>query len=44
VLILAFAAFAILVLAWLIAPNGEGAAAPVTTAVPPLKAGEPATA
>lgn len=43
-LILVFAAFAILVLAWLLAPNGEVAATPVTAAVPPLTVGEPVTA
>ncbi|CAA9585392.1 MAG: hypothetical protein AVDCRST_MAG19-4568 [uncultured Thermomicrobiales bacterium] len=43
-LILAFAAFVILVLAWLVAPNGEVAVGPSPATVEPLTIGEPATA
>lgn len=43
-LIIAFAAFLILVLAWLVAPNGETAASPAPPAAPPRTVGEPATA
>ena len=39
-LLIAFVAFFILVLAWLIAPTGEATAAPATTPVPSLQVGE----
>ena len=39
-LLIAFVAFFVLVLAWLIAPNGEPAAQPAPAPVPSLKVGE----